>query len=539
MRLINLFLTTISIFLFNVSNSFVFPDSSRFLQTRNKTISNKTQSIPNINPFVLQTKNTKVEDFDLFFISYGLFGAFVVSSLIAKKIFNIAYFVKRIPYLNISRESFIFGGIYTSWWLILLSYSFYTDKYNEILFRLGIWITINMGSVLIPVTRNSIWLILFNISYDQILHLHKYMAILCLISVLIKFIVVIIYSGFPFLIIPINYTTGGSPLMGTISTLSILLSGLLSFPYIRNKCFELFYYSHKILAVIAILSGSLHYLTTLYYMLPSILMFSIDLFCRYLHTHKAIYSHLKIVGDDEHNTSCVFIHITLLKPIKVNYGSYFFICFKDISKFQSHPLSLISETNENLIFCAKDRGKNTWTNKLKKYNSSSVEDILMNKDITIQGPYGHITIPYDKNVYKYILSIAGGIGITSVISVLQDINQLYNNNKLSNITKISLIWIVNHYSIVKPFKSLLLNLNKDVFDITIYITKDSDDENPNVNFNIINSRPVISKLIKDFIIKNKILTKDMAVMCCGPRNLSLDVLTTCSELNIDISNENF
>jgi hypothetical protein len=277
MRLINLLFTTISLIFFNVSNSFIFPESSRFLQTRNKTISNKTQSIPIVNPFVLQTTNTKAEDFDLFFVSYGLFAVFVVSSLIAKKILNISYFVKTIPYINISRETFIFSGIYTAWWLILLSYSFYTDKYNETLFRLGIWITINMSSVLTPVTRNSIWLILFNVSYDQILHLHKYMAILCLISVLIKFIVVIIYNGFPFLIIPISYTTGGSPLMGTISTLSILLSGLLSIPYIRNKCFELFYYSHRILAIITILSGSLHYLMTLYYLLPAIILFSIDI----------------------------------------------------------------------------------------------------------------------------------------------------------------------------------------------------------------------------------------------------------------------
>ena len=537
MRLIKLFLTTISLICCNLSESFEVFHPIRHLQLKNRTVSNRTQPIPSPNPFVLQIQNTDLEDFNLLYIYYGLSTLFIGSSLIAKKIFNISYFVKRIPYLNISRESFVFASIYTTWWLVLLSYSFYTDKYNEILFRLGIWIAVNMGSVLIPVTRNSIWLILFNISYDQILHLHKYMALLCLISVLIKFIVVIINSGFPFLIIPINYTTGGSPLMGTISTLSMLLSGMLSFPYIRNKCFELFYYSHRILAIIAIVSGGLHYLMTLYYLIPPIILFFIDILCRHLHTHKAIYSHLKIVGDEKYNTSCVFIHITLLKPIKVNYGSYFFICFKDISKYQLHPLSLISETNENLIFCAKDMGKNTWTNKLKRYNSCSGDDILMNKDIYIQGPYGHVTIPYDKNVYKYILSIAGGIGITSVISVLQHINKLYNDNKLNNINKIYLVWIVNHYSIVKPFNSLLKNLN-DIFDITIYITKDSDDENPN-DFNIINSRPKISELITEFIVKNKIITKDMAVICCGPRSLSTDVLTTCSNMNIDISNENF
>ena len=83
MRLIKLFLTTISLIICNVSNSFGISHPNRNLQTINKTNSN-------VNPFILQTKNTKVEDFDLFFISYGLFGTFVVSSLIAKKIFNIS-----------------------------------------------------------------------------------------------------------------------------------------------------------------------------------------------------------------------------------------------------------------------------------------------------------------------------------------------------------------------------------------------------------------------------------------------------------------
>jgi predicted ferric reductase len=150
---------------------------------------------------------------------------------------------------------------------------------------------------------------------------------------------------------------------------------------------------------------------------------------RHIHTHKAIYSHFKITGNEKNGTSCIFIHITLLNPIKVNYGSYFFICFKDVSSFQYHPLSLISEYNENLIFCAKDRGPNTWTNMLKRHDSSIEKNILMNKDIYLQGPYGHITIDYTKDKYKYIFSVAGGIGITPIISVLQDINYLYENKK--------------------------------------------------------------------------------------------------------------
>ena len=489
------------------------------------------------NPFTIQINNTKVNDFNLFFISYSVFYLFMLGSLIFQKYFKISFFTKQIPYLNISRESFIFSISYFIWWTSLLVYSFLSPKINDILFRTGLWITLNMGSVLIPITRNSIFLVLFNISYDHIIHMHKYMAVLCFISVWVKLIVVVIYKGFFFLFIPINNTTGGSPLMGTICSLSIILTVLLAIPFIRNRLFELFYYSHRVLSLITIISGTFHYLMTLYYIIPPFLLYIIDLIIREFHTHKAIYSHLKIVGSEKDNTSCVFIHITLLNPIKVNYGSYFFICFKDISKFQYHPLSLISEHNENLIFCAKDRGENTWTNKLKKYNSSDGRSILKNKDIYLQGPYGHITINYQANKYKYLISVAGGIGITSVISVLQEINHLYVNNKLDKIKKIYLIWIASHYSLVKPFFSLLHKF-EDIFDINIYITRESFNNEDN-HFKIICEKPKISNTINDIINEYKIENNDMAIISCGPKALSNDLITLCSNLNIDISNEDF
>jgi len=354
----------------------------------------------------------------------------------------------------------------------------------------------------------------------------------------IKLIVVIVNKGFSFLFIPINNTTGGSPLMGTICSLSIIITVLLAIPFIRNKLFELFYYSHRILAFITIISGTCHYLMTLYYILPPFLLYIIDLIIREFYTHKAIYSHLKVVGNEKDNTSCVFIHISLLNPIKVNYGSYFFICFKDISKFQYHPLSLISNYDENLIFCAKDRGVNTWTNKLKQYNSIDGKSILKNKNIYLQGPYGHVTIDYESNKYKYLISIAGGIGITSVISVLQEINHLYVNNRLDNIRKIYLIWIASHYSLVKPFFSLLHKL-EEIFDINIYITRESFNNEEDKQFKILYEKPKICDLINNIINEYKIINDDIAIISCGPKTLSNDLITLCSNLNIDISNECF
>ena len=519
--------------LVNCSNSNVEIENNMTIPSI--SLNNESQ-YSNYNPFIVQSNNIEIQDFNLFFISYSIFYSLIFGTAIYKNYYNLSLFTRN-SFLNLPKETIIFGSVYLIWWLSLFVYCFLTTEKNEILFRQGQWVTLNMGSVLTPVTRNSIWLILFRISYDHILHLHKYLAILCFISVWVKLITVVVFNGFPYLVLPLNMETGGSPLMGTLSSLSIITTVLLAIPLIRNRIFELFYYSHRILAFVTIITGSLHYLLTLYYLILPFTLYLIDLILRYVHTHKAIYSHLKIVGEEKDDTSCVFIHITLLKKIKVNYGSYFFICFKDISRFQLHPLSLISEHNENLIFCAKDRGKNTWTNKLKMYDSSSNEKILMNKDVYLQGPYGHVTINYEKNKYKFILGIAGGIGITPIISVLQNINYLFMEKKLSNLQKIVLIWVASHKSLVKPFLSLFHKLS-DIFEINIYITRGKDVEHE-IPFKTYFERPKISNLIHAFIDDFGIVTTDMAVLNCGPESLSKDIIKTCSELNIDISNENF
>ena len=46
---------------------------------------------------------------------------------------------------------------------------------------------------------------------------------------------------------------------------------------------------------------------------------------------------------------------------------------------------------------------------------------------------------------------------------------------------------------------------------------------------------MINKIIDEYKIENK----DIAIISCGPKALSNDLLTLCSNLNIDISNEDF
>ena len=484
-----------------------------------------------------------LHDFTPFFISYSLFIATILTSVILSKTTNTTFFnhyVNIFDKIQMSRGTIIFCSLYFIWWISMFIYSFLTVNKGEVIFRLGIWICLNMATVLLPVTRNSIWIILFKVSYDRIIHIHKFIATLCIVSVIVKLIVCIIYYDFLFLFIPYNSKTGGSPLGGTLSSLSMILIGILSVPYIRNKLFEVFYLSHKFFLFLAIGTGVWHYLLTLYYILPTFVLYLIDIICRFVNTKQALYSHLKIIGQDDKKTSSILITISLLKPVKTPPGSYFFICFREISSFEWHPLSLITQNHNNLTFCAKDMGVNSWTNKIKNMNENkTLENKLKDSVILLQGPYGHINIDYTNKKYKYLILMAGGIGITPILSILYDIH--HNYKKYKHLKHVYLIWIFSHSSMVDGLKFLLLYLDKKIFTISVYSTYNNDDkiEDGEYYFEIINYRPNVSTLINKLYDDNKMTSSELGVSCCGPNSLSKDVIISCSKLNIDICNENF
>ena len=495
-----------------------------------------------------------IDDYDLAIYSYtgmfGLFSGIVILTCINGDIFK--FFNKTVD-LKIgyySYGSIIFISIYLAWWIGLLIYSFLPNDKLEIMARLGVWITLNLSTVFLPITRNSIWVIFFNISQERIIYIHRIIATLCIISVFIKFIAVLILYPTSFLIKLINPATGGSPLFGTLATIMFFLCGIFSIKILRQKYFELFYYSHKLLSVLILVFSTLHYMSFLYYILPSIILYFIDLILRNLYMSSSIYSKIQNMGDEKYNTSCSMVNITLKKDIKVFPGCYFYVCFyKDISKFQWHPLSMVSynRKNNDIVFCLKNMGDHSWSGRL--YNMNKINsNILSNRKVLIQGPYGHISVNYRLNKYSNITIICGGIGVTPMISILKDISNIYKKNRLNKLKKVNFIWLIPHISLFIPFKKYLIGLNDKIFDIKIYVTrKDVTDESYYeytvnetmdeiyLNLSIVNDKPDITHLLNMVYLEYKIMT----ILLCGNSRLTTEIIKFSNDNNIDISNEVF
>jgi NAD(P)H-flavin reductase len=254
-----------------------------------------------------------------------------------------------------------------------------------------------------------------------------------------------------------------------------------------------------------------------------------------------IYSRIKNVGYNK--TSSIFIELSFLKSIKTFPGCYFLLCFyKDISKYQWHPLSLITNDNNILSFCAKDNGGNSWTNKLK--NVINEYNILLNSKIYIQGPYGtDFSKYYKNNKYNNIILFCGGIGITPLISILQDLELKIKYNTLNNLKKINFIWLVNNQYLIKSFEKYFMNLSNK-FIINIFITGHDLEyaDDINVNFydklNIFYYKPSVSSLLT----KKLILKENNCIISCGNPNLIKLIQTynyTMNNFQTDLYYESF
>lgn len=509
---------------FHIGSSFVKKDLEKIYIgdlydfCNNNTINNVNNKL-NINLF---------NDSNIFYsiITFSLFSILImtnfISNIIKSNCINKTINLYFCGFTTI--DIFLFYIIYILWWSTLLILSFFSD---EILTRLGIWICYNIAFTLLPITRNSLWIATLKISYNKLINIHKLIALLCLISVITKTITVILFYNYTYLYKNI------SNLSGTICSISIFLTVFFSIPYFRKNIFELFYYSHKILCILTIISLSFHYIICLYYIIPSTLLYIIDLLFRTLNTKSALYSNIETYNFKD-GSSYNLINLTLSKNIKINPGSYFFICCDNISKLQWHPLSLVSKQDNNLTFCIKNMGKNSWSNKLKYLENIKYEK----NNIYLQGPYYHINFKdkYEKYNYENIISIANGIGITPFLSILKDINTNIEN-KSYIIKKVIFIWIIPDISFINPFINNLKILNN--IEIQIFLTKNDCHEEENIfHFcKIFNEKPKIFDNISSFI-KNKNIKKTL-ILFCGSELLLKDVNIASNYFGIEIFNETF
>ncbi|KAM7263480.1 hypothetical protein ACFE04_001163 [Oxalis oulophora] len=341
-----------------------------------------------------------------------------------------------------------------------------------------------------PVTRTSTVLPLFGLTSESTVKYHKWLG----------HIVLTFFTGHGLCFIFFWAATNdmakvlewksdrASNVAGEICLLVGLIMWATTVPKIRQKFFELFFYTHQ-LYIVFMVFFILHVgVTCAFITLPGFYLFLIDRFVRFLQSRR------RVRLESARLLPCETVELNFAKSSSLTYnpGSIIFVNVPAISKLQWHPFTVTSNNSldqEKLSIAVKSVGG--WSNKLfQMISSPSTIDRL---EVSVEGPYG----PSSTNFLRHetLVMVSGGTGLTPMISIVREL--IYASSVLKIKTPKTILICAFKNSADLTMLDLLLPVSGTEHDISnlnlqieAYVTKE---QQPTTEKHSINPRVVSFK----------------------------------------------
>ncbi|KAL3349103.1 hypothetical protein AABB24_022303 [Solanum stoloniferum] len=197
-----------------------------------------------------------------------------------------------------------------------------------------------------------------------------------------------------------------------------LLVGLIlwatTFPAIRRRMFELFFYTHY-LYILFMVFYLLH--TGMFYaciMLPGFFLFLIDRYLRFLQSRQKV----RLISARVLTCETVELNFSKISGLEYSPMSIMFLNVPSISKLQWHPFTVTSNSNlESDTISVVIKCEGSWTKKL--YSVMSLPSSVDRLDVSVEGPYGPASTHFLR--HDTLVLISGGSGITPFISIIREL----------------------------------------------------------------------------------------------------------------------
>ena len=321
--------------------------------------------------------------------------------------------------------------------------------------------------VVLPVSRTSLWIVIFGIPFERALQWHRVFGRLFAGSVVLHLVVVIWRYGLAALTATLQFGPSKDapyPFYGFLCGISVLLIALTSMGRIRRRCYRVFYFFHLPLLMIVAVTAILHAPGS-EYRYPVGIAFGMWFLDRVLLSY--IFRTFKCVNvETEVYAAANVVELTLYldKPVEVLPGAYFDITIPEINQWKSHPFSVSYQKEKNeLTFHIKSWGvKGSFTDKLRKLVAKS-DTIKLNP--VLQGPYGSLSVRLEE--YDSIWICAGGIGITPLLNTAMKLLSDKRDGVLVNF-----VWATKHTADLTCFQDQLEQIDRAKgFNLRIYVTR--------------------------------------------------------------------
>lgn len=297
-----------------------------------------------------------------------------------------------------------------------------------IAFVMGYCCVFNMAFLFLPATRNSAWMEFLGISYTNGVKYHRWLGVVAILTAVLH------CSGYyaswlrngqwmdralPCFDCSLDSRRGYKvwfTVFGEMALLCFLLIGVTSVPWVRRKMYNTFYAVHQ-LFILALIFVALHWPSVIWWLLPTLAVYMAS---RAISKVNAV-TPVEVLEFSDLGDGIIKIVLSRSAERGGRYaiGQFVYLNVPAISKFQWHAFTIAScpYTNEgSLTILLKALGD--WTSNFLLHAADCRQKSVM-PVVYMDGYYGSSLEDYER--YRTVCLIGGGIGVTPLLAILEDL----------------------------------------------------------------------------------------------------------------------
>ncbi|XP_019176165.1 PREDICTED: ferric reduction oxidase 2 [Ipomoea nil] len=338
--------------------------------------------------------------------------------------------------------------------------------------RLGLVGNICLSLLFFPVTRGSSVLPLFGLTSEASVKYHIWLGHITMALFTAHGLCYVIFWATTHHISKMLewVNTDISNLAGEISLAAGLGMWATTFPSIRRKMFELFFYTHYLYILFVIFFVFHVGISYSCIMLPGFYLFLVDRYLRFLQSRK----HVRLVSARLLPCETIELNFSKSQGLRYTPTSILFVNVPGISKLQWHPFTITSSSSlEADQVSVMIKGDGSWSKKLYQILSSPNSPDRL--DVSVEGPYGPASTHFLR--HDLLVMVSGGSGVTPFFSIIRELMHKSQSSE-SKIPQVLLISVFKNSSdltmldLILPISGAQSELSKLRIQIEAYITRE-------------------------------------------------------------------